>query len=370
MEHTAIPVALDDIARALAGAAPDDEADLARGDAGVAVFHAFVARAFPARYGHHLDLARQRLEAAEAALVQRTLGPGLYHGIAGIGWAGDRVRALAGEPDPAVNEPIDDVVARYLAVSPWPYHYDLVEGLVGLGVYALGRIEAGGGRDLLAAVVQRLEEIAVDREGGGKAFVAPGSPGGEVDLGLAHGMPGVIALLAACARQGLEVGALLDACVGFLLRQPRARERAAWCYGDPGVAAALLQAARARGDAGWEAHALELARSAAARPMADCGVQDAGLCHGAAGLAHIFGRLHRTTDDPVFADAARRWLARALEERSSDAQLASSAGFYCGDLGARSPARGFIAGAAGIGLAFAAALTPLEPMWDRALLLG
>ncbi len=348
-----LAAALDDVARAVADPAPDAGPDLARGDAGIALFHAYLARAFPARYGHHLDLAWDRLAAAEAALAERPLGPGLFHGIAGIGWAGDRVRELAGEPDPAANEPIDDVVARYLAMSPWPYHYDLVEGLVGLGVYALGRIDVGRGRDLLAAVVARLEEIAVDRDGG-VAFVAPSAPG-EVDLGLAHGVPGVVALLAASAPHRPAVDALLEGCVRFLVRQSPAPGRSAWCYGDPGVASALLLAARAHGDAAWEAHALALARRAAARPMADCGVEDAGLCHGATGLARIFGRIHRTTGDAGLADAARIWLARALD---------------CDVPRAHARAPGFLEGAAGAGLTFAAALSSLEPDWDRALLLS
>ena len=43
--------------------------------------------------------------------------------------------------------------------------------------------------------------------------------------------------------------------------------RSAWCYGDPGVAVALLLAARDVDEPGWELAATELAlRAAAAQP--------------------------------------------------------------------------------------------------------
>src|SRR5262245_54905738 len=67
----------------------------------------------------------------------------------------------------------------------------------------------------------------------------------------------------------------------------------------------------------WERASLRIALRAAERPDATAGVIDAGLCHGAAGLAHIFHRLHRATGDVRLAGAARRWFARTLEMRHS-----------------------------------------------------
>jgi hypothetical protein len=95
------------------------------------------------------------------------------------------------------------------------------------------------------------------------------APHGYWNLDLAHGMPGVIALLARFVAAGIEVdraGALLDAAVAALLAAEPARDdgrypgwqrggpdqqdrsadddtarrgRLAWCYDDLGVAAAL-----------------------------------------------------------------------------------------------------------------------------------
>jgi len=74
-------------------------------------------------------------------------------------------------------------------------------------------------------------------------------------------------------------------------------------------------------------------------------VVGAGFCHGAIGLAHIFNRLYQANGEPVFREAARRWFGHVLDESQLE-------------------------GAAGIGLALLAAMTPLEPRWDRLFLLS
>src|SRR5262249_12379647 len=155
----------------------------------------------------------------------------------------------------------------------------------------------------------------------------PHSPHGYYNLGLAHGVPGVIALLGAACAAGVGVATarpLLDGAVRWLLAQqepdgagfsyciqpgashPRS-PRLAWCYGDPGVAAAVLLAARCVGELAWEREALAVALRAAARPPDQAGVQDAGLCHGAAGLGHLFNRLYQATGEPRLAEAACFW---------------------------------------------------------------
>ena len=154
-------------------------------------------------------------------------------------------------------------------------------------------------------------------------------PDGQYNLGLSHGIPGVIALLARlCA---LEVPApdarkLLDGAVTFLLSQKRPKRgsvypwavhpderpvpkgsRVAWCYGDLGIAAALMSAASLCEREDWFEESLALARGAASRRMDDAGVIDAMLCHGAAGNAHLFNRLYQASGDPALREAALYW---------------------------------------------------------------
>jgi hypothetical protein len=109
----------------------------------------------------------------------------------------------------------------------------------------------------------------------------------------------------------------------------------------------------------------------ATRSFAESGVLDAGICHGAAGVAHIFNRLYQATGDEELGDAARRWYRQLLTMRRPGEGIA---GF---------PARNHVdgrdvwiaddsvlMGASGVGLVRLAAVTELEPAWDRALLCG
>ncbi|HEX3766115.1 MAG TPA: lanthionine synthetase LanC family protein [Kofleriaceae bacterium] len=314
------------------------------------------------------------VRAVEAAPASTDAPVGLFGGLARIGWT---LAHLAGGPDAeAAGASIETLLVH--SQAPDAEHFDLLAGLAGLGLLASERGAAGA--RLAAHVVDRLEALAHARHGGLAWYTPPhwvpehqraDAPDGYWNLGVAHGTPGVIAALANLVRAGLEApraARLLDEAVRFLLaaepprpgrfadwhpRPPRAGCRVAWCYGDLGVAIALLVAARACHRPDWEHEALVLARGMAARPADGAGIVDAGLCHGAAGAAHLFGRLWAATGDPVFRDAAQRWLddtlARCVAPQDGPALL------Y---------------GAPGIALALAAAITTAEPTWDRLLGIG
>jgi hypothetical protein len=224
-------------------------------------------------------------------------------------------------------------------------------------------------------------------------------PDGYYNLGLAHGVPGVIALLGqVCTisdkrlrgtRQ--KARALLDGAVAWLLAQEPAdrsqsfahivakgvapkSSRLAWCYGDLGIAVALLQAARGARDASWEREALRIARRCAERPTEKSGVVDCGLCHGAAGVGHLFNRLYLATGDETFKDAARFWFGRTLDMRRPKASIA---GFPAREFDPDRPDQirwvaqpGILTGAAGVALALLAAVTNIDPAWDRMLLVS
>jgi hypothetical protein len=151
---------------------------------------------------------------------------------------------------------------------------------------------------------------------------------------------------------------------------PRAQARVAWCYGDLGVATALLSAARCVGEPAWEREALAVARRAAERPIDQAGVQDAGLCHGAAGLGHLFNRLYQATGDSLLAEAARSWFGKALDMRHPERGIAGYASWWAGPDGNMTwmDDPGLLMGAAGVALALLAATTTIEPAWDRLLL--
>jgi hypothetical protein len=146
--------------------------------------------------------------------------------------------------------------------------------------------------------------------------------------------------------------------------------RLAWCYGDPGVAAALLGAARCVADPSWEREAIAIARRAAQRTPVLAGVRDAGLCHGAAGLGHLFNRIFQATNEPQFGDAARYWFEQTLEMQRPGRGIGGYQAWQLGE--GDEPVwvtdSGLLTGSVGIALALLAATAAVEPAWDRMLL--
>lgn len=357
---------VEDIARRLQLHRPDElNPSLCNGSAGIALALAHVARQ-TGRDGSAADdflgSAYDTLSADPAAA-----GISLAAGACGVGWVGAHFDRLAGM-DPSAGD-MDNLVLPLL--EEWDGPWELFYGLVGIGVYAQ---EAGGG--CLPAVLARLSEIAADDWITNTLTLfgaASQRPPRYIDLGLAHGVPGVLALTSAAARSGDDRARTLAAsAVQCLLahefpptspdsRYPATIEpgeeptptQVAWCYGDAGVALALAAATTVLADPEIGRAASRAATAAAARPYETSGVTDLGLCHGTAGVAHTMGRL--ACYDESVTPAAREWAVRLLREAES---------------GQLPDAPGVLSGQAGVALALLAAASDVDPIWDRALLLS
>jgi hypothetical protein len=374
---------------------------LAWGTAGLALLFGYLACDTGAV--SDAGLAERYLDDAVAGLASVPLSVGLFNGFTGVAWASEHLSRRLGrgaEPEPAGADPIDSnagidqALVDALAEPPWLGHFDLGTGLTGIGVYALERLPRPAAVRCLAAVVDHLAAAASEdrgttwhtRTGLLAVEVQEEEPQGVCDLGVPHGVPGVISLLAsacrveACAERARP---LLDGAVRWLLSLPRAgrpgfqvgkwlsrrsgrvvpARRLAWCYGDPGVAATLLYAARAVGEDRWEREALAIATAAARSPMDGSGVEEACLCHGAVGLAHLFNRMYQATSQELFAAAARQWYRRGLDLRRPGQGIA---GFGSPDATAGAmDDPGLFTGAAGIALGLLAAVSDRAPEWDR-----
>jgi hypothetical protein len=345
------------------GIEPDRAAALLSGLPGVAL--ALDAIGDEARAAEHLEAA------AEASETLAGEG-GLARGVAGLAFAFELFAGVGDEGDDP-NDAIDEALAAEVAGDP-SAPAELLRGLAGRAVYARERRGRPSGRALEDAITGPLLAMAEATAEGTAWRTAPDPrfadrtlcerhPGGWFDLGVAHGAPAIIAALASvggpateAARSGMDWmwrqrgpagGPGFPALAG---EEPRAQP--GWCYGDEGIAAVLFAAARALGDDAWSGRWLEVLRGAAERGAPAGG---AALCHGAAGLAHIYNRVHQETGLDWARSAA---LARFAE---LEAALAGAR--------ERLPA-GLLDGLAGIALALASALGDTEPAWDRALVLS
>jgi hypothetical protein len=395
----------------------------ARDAAHVALFWAYASGLFD-------DAETEERYAAAVDRLVDSIGAGfsahaLFGGLAGDGFVIAHVASDGGDELLAM---VDRALVDAVAVERWDAPYDLVEGVIGHGVYFRERLEATPdarlARDGLAHVVRHLAALAVETADGTTwrtpmrhvpAHQQGGAPDGYFNCGVAHGVPGAIPLLAAAAAQldgksaarpGPESGpaghwsggsgfavagrarALAAGATRWILAQqldgdrrnrlpsmvmtapgapPPSPTRTAWCYGDLGVGAALWSAAARTGAP--TAAAAALVRAAADRAPEDCNIVDAGLCHGASGMAHVLNRCYQASGDPALRIAAIDWYARALDRREPGRGIG---GFLTpppgGRPGAWRAATDLLEGGTGIGLALIAAVAECEPSWDRLLL--
>jgi lantibiotic modifying enzyme len=392
--------AIRDIATALRDpdvydADPDlREASLGRGGAGVALFFHELAKTS----GDPAD-GQTAYAFLDAALERAAADPPtalLYSGTVGVGWALAYVEGV--DADETEPDDVDELVLHALAGAPWP-SADLIRGVAGTGVYLLERLPHPAARKGLSLLVDRLTEMAERQEQGTTWFVDPATvledrrvlfPEGYYDTGVAHGQAGVIGVLARMVAAGVdEARPLLADATRWLLAQrlpddgngryplmvdkrpvPTRGGRLAWCYGDAGVAAALLAAGQALGDKEIVDEATSLALLSAGRGREDAGASDVPLCHGSAGLMHVFNRLWQSTGEEALADAARRWFDFAMKQRRDGDPVAGFGSVRVKDDGGVDfePLGGFLEGAAGIGLALLAATEDRDPDWDAVLL--
>ena len=342
------------------------------------------------------DEAGQALAAAVAGIGD-SQDPSLYGGVARIAFAVGHLSA--GDDADTACEIIESSLLRY--VERPTEAYDLISGLVGIAVPVLQRIADGRpsatSEPLARAILGQLERLARPMPVGLAWHTPPSllpawqrefAPDGYFNLGLAHGIPGVVAILARYLTAGVEVArarTLLDGAVSYVrsvalptpgsrypawlpTKRPETPSRVAWCYGDLGVAVALMSAATATGRDDWRTDALELAHGMAARPLAESQALDAGLCHGAAGVAHLFNRMAQTTGDAVLGQAADTWFTHAVAMRRSEPIAGFPRANPASDPIIWEPETDLLTGATGIALALHAAISPIEPAWDQVLL--
>ncbi|MFN2166537.1 MAG: lanthionine synthetase C family protein [Anaerolineae bacterium] len=368
-------------------------------DPWIALLLCYLADAHP-NEGYE-EAAAALFEQAVDALATTTMGPALHDGIAGVAWSAAHLEGRLFEPDETgATEAVDLALSKLVCQGPWLGHYDLISGLVGFGVYFLERLPLETAARNLECVVERLGELAEHRSSGvtwrTPPELLPASqrelyPRGYYNLGVAHGVPGVVALLGEVCEANIAVARarpLLDGAVEWLMKQGRPAEatswfppwvapgaepgpaRLGWCYGDLGIAAALLSAARRLNERRWEQYALELAHATARRRATDTTVKDACLCHGAAGVGHLFNRLFQATGAPGLKEAALYWYERSFTYRKIGGGIAGyrthRPGAGAGGAWVEDP--GFLTGAAGVALAQLAATCCTEPDWDRLLL--
>lgn len=318
----------------------------------------------------------------------------MHHGALGLAWALAHVTEAGAA---TALDRFDDHLRAALSRPAASLAWDLAGGVSGVAIYAAARADRGES-DVAAELGNHVVRILEEKTKGGESLWAlgrhvPVSAGGvdddaaqTVDCGMAHGVPGVAVALGLLAERRVagaagflaKVMAWMEARwlpAGAANQLPRFASQAGpgepapvgWCYGDLGAIVGLLNATRR---AGLPEEALWARASACvAREVASAQFADAGLCHGAMGVAHLFHRLFLASREQAFADAAAAYTAQAFAYFDPDDGMGGF-GSARSDAQGRSVRMGnprLLSGSVGVVLAMHALETGSVPSWDQCL---
>ncbi|MFK0224067.1 lanthionine synthetase C family protein [Streptomyces vinaceus] len=234
-------------------------------------------------------------------------------------------------------------------------------------------------------------------------------PQGFFDLGMAHGITGPLSALCSALDYGREVEGqrkAIETIVNWLLgwilhdeagpywparvtlaeetattRITTAYTRTAWCYGSPGVAAALHHAGTVLDRPDWCRTALTVLNTALSRNEERWELEGPTLCHGYAGFLLILTRIALATGDPGITTGCRRLTDNLLDHTDDQAAFTFRRHARIAPPGEHTEnitvldSPGMLEGAAGIACALlttarATQHTYTPQPWDRCLGLG
>ncbi|MDN3548900.1 lanthionine synthetase LanC family protein [Mucilaginibacter aquaedulcis] len=349
------------------------------------------------RYGDLSALTEFHEEIQQLAENSFTIAnPTFCNGLAGVNWFFrflNQQEAVLDDDDTASicnrDAMLEEASLTFLNAG----NYDFLHGGLGIAYYLLYQNPAER-QNYFSQVFQilKLQLIGQDQ---GSALAAYDFAGKkvvleDVNLGLAHGVPSILKFCIQCISMGIcvdESRYIANKISSYLVYQGSLQgtfpsmvknnrygampdSRLAWCYGDIGTGFTLYQAALVLNDFKLKMFAEDiLERSCRRRLPKDTGVMDACICHGSAGIAHVYNKMWFYTKKEVFKSAAEYWLDVTLDFRVFEKGVAGYMMYRFDTAPRYENVYGLLGGAAGIGLVLLSYLTG-DFSWDYCLLLN
>jgi lantibiotic modifying enzyme len=375
---------------------------LLNGYSGAALFYAYYYQLTGKK--KHLQKVHTVMLKSLQALSEEELILSHCSGVAGIAWCIQHLmQAGFAEADDMhdIFEEADDILGNFMEADLRNNNYDFLHQGLGITLYFLERLPHVTAEKYLTEVVAQLERTATVNGRGiswKDHFSRTSQELGNRDcfnLGLAHGVPAIIAILSMIYEKGIatdKVLPLLDSSMSWLLAVQNPPEegltslypslvgmdheavngkqsRLGWCYGDLGIAITLWNAGRRIGNPQYQQRAYDIfEHTLKHRDNKNGSVYDACLCHGSAGIAQIFRRASMVTNDAMLLQGANHWTQQTLLMKKWED---GPAGFKFFSNPTYENCYNLLEGITGIGLALIASLDAnTDPAWDRCLLLS
>ncbi|MBN2908803.1 lanthionine synthetase C family protein [Polycladomyces sp. WAk] len=344
----------------------------------------------------------------------------LFSGLSGVAFAcqaasreGERYVRFLDLVNTAIIREVDRLIERdrerrkkERGVSPKVY--DVISGLSGIGRYLLNNPQNGELSLALEKVLHYLIELCEMTEVDN--HMVPGwfiprkyqfleremtlFPHGNFNCGMAHGIPGPLALLSLASLRNYRVDKQLETIRNisdWLLRRMHEDEygplwpdrirfedeiqekksekyftREAWCYGTPGVSRSMYLAGKALEDDDLKDIAIRSLKASLSRPEELQKLESPTFCHGKTGLMQILIRMAWETGEECFIQHAETLAVQVMGMFQEEAPF----GYQDIEGGKRLDKAGLLEGVSGIGLALMSLKDEKYWDWDAAFLIS
>ncbi len=259
----------------------------------------------------------------------------LADGVAGIAWL---IQHLAAEQPElaALNNSFDSYLKRALPTKVFADELEITKGLSGILLFLKTRSDTASAKVILEQLHNKAQwfsdgTCAWPTHFNSRFRIQKSTSVTEFNLGLAHGVPGIIAALMPWFDDStigvIASNLIISACNWLIAQQQdplllgsyypdvvtsKAPSRLAWCYGDLTIALTLGRAALLSKHQGHYEFGREIALNCARRFGGSAMITGSALCHGSAGASVIFRLLADIYPETELKEAAEYWMEYTL----------------------------------------------------------
>lgn len=324
--------------------------------------------------------------------------PILSAGITGFGWLVSHIEKhrLYQTGSVKLLNNIDKIVIEQAFDLLDKGDYDYLHGALGVGNYLLNRNRTRKNIESLKVFVAKLKSLAIIEGEYVKwndfDLEQKKTKEGEYNWGLSHGAPSILMFLVNCYEANIEpltIMPLIKGTVNFMLTirqdpflvgscfpykttdnvsRPE-KSRLGWCYGDLGAIYVLSRANQIIKLTEVDAYISEVSEFEASRKdLMENEIADAGFCHGASGVAHLFNKLYKLTKNENYEASAKYWYDVTLKMDIYHDGLAGYKSYRSVPKPALINDPSLIEGVTGVGLSLISYVTDMKYKWDEIFL--
>lgn len=371
-------------------------ASLMGGDFGTAIFLAQYAD-----FANNEACSTKAIELIETSyeyLSQGRTNASFCNGLAGFGWGLHYLigKGLLEIDFQEIHDSIGTLIAKDSLRLLQEKEYDFLHRGSGGILYFLELAHQKDAKEYLEEAVSLLHQSAVFdgpfikwQHDPWKRLASYKGVNTSYVLGLAHGVPSILSLLSRIYEKGIAKDTCHRLTEGIIpwiksmrlpegfnslypssetLGAPPTDSRLGWCYGDLGIARALLTAGQVFNNTEWLALAEEIYLFTSKRLDPDVNkIKDAAICHGSIGISHLFYDAWQHLQRDELLQTSNYWMEQTLK-------FAKYPSGYCGYQYAteKGPENTtiFLNGITGIGFGMLNRIHPPSSGWDRMLLMN